>query len=414
MGDNEVVASALILFLWRRARCRSLEMVVQRRRSSSFRDGCAMAANQSRFPRNGWQARDPQCIENHFVARETSGSFFRVCPTRARLVFQNDKLPNTLFSSLSLKAKASTMAVVVVSSRNNSPRSSNSSSKRQLSSWMGPSLLLVLGCVLGHWHGRYYSAELLGLGQPPSASASSSALLQVLHDNNNNPHTTVCNCVEDGNGWNSIQVFYGKTDLFEDSTNNTAASGAPELVGQQKPQPQEQRRLAVRWYSQAKQDELVHALLRNKTHGFFVDLAANDATVLSNTYALETSFHWKGVCIEPNPLYWANLSLQRPGCTIIGAVVGAARLQPVHFRFEAGDHGGIADAGFDNGKRWQRSSERRYTVTLLEILRERVVGAAPVDIDYLSLDVEGACVRACVRVCVHLCLFHVSLLSVRK
>ena len=60
----------------------------------------------------------------------------------------------------------------------------------------------------------------------------------------------------------------------------------------------------------------------------------------------------------------------------------------VYFRFEAGDHGGIADEGFDNGKRWQRSSERRYTVPLLEILRDRA--RAPVTIDYLSLDVEGA------------------------
>jgi hypothetical protein len=60
----------------------------------------------------------------------------------------------------------------------------------------------------------------------------------------------------------------------------------------------------------------------------------------------------------------------------------------VYFRFEAGDHGGIADHGFDNGKRWQSASERRWTVPLLEILRNRA--RAPTVIDYLSLDVEGA------------------------
>lgn len=59
----------------------------------------------------------------------------------------------------------------------------------------------------------------------------------------------------------------------------------------------------------------------------------------------------------------------------------------VYFRFEAGDHGGISDNGFDNGKRWQSSSQRRYTVPLLEILKDRA--RAPIDIDYLSLDVEG-------------------------
>lgn len=60
----------------------------------------------------------------------------------------------------------------------------------------------------------------------------------------------------------------------------------------------------------------------------------------------------------------------------------------VYFRFEAGDHGGIADDGFDNGKRWQRHSVLKYTVPLLEILRDRV--RAPTTLDYLSLDVEGA------------------------
>lgn len=59
----------------------------------------------------------------------------------------------------------------------------------------------------------------------------------------------------------------------------------------------------------------------------------------------------------------------------------------VFFRFEANELGGIAGEGFDNGKRHQRNSERRYTVTLLEILRDRA--KAPIEIDYLSLDVEG-------------------------
>jgi hypothetical protein len=59
----------------------------------------------------------------------------------------------------------------------------------------------------------------------------------------------------------------------------------------------------------------------------------------------------------------------------------------VYFRFEAGDHGGIAGDGFDNGRRWQAKSERRYTVTLQEILEHRA--HAPAVMDYLSLDVEG-------------------------
>ncbi len=92
------------------------------------------------------------------------------------------------------------------------------------------------------------------------------------------------------------------------------------------------------------------------------------------------------MCIEPNPVYWKNLSYYR-SCHTVAAVVGAERMQPVYFRYEAGDHGGIADEGFDNGKRWQRSSELAYTVTLQEIFERYQV---PHEIDYLSLDVEGA------------------------
>lgn len=118
-----------------------------------------------------------------------------------------------------------------------------------------------------------------------------------------------------------------------------------------------------------------------------------------NTSALEQDYGWNGICIEPNPMYWYNLTHCRT-CTIVGAVVGNphSRMESVYFRFEAGDHGGIAGTGFDNGKRWQASSERRYTVPLVEVLDQFVVDhhrndhpeAPIIEMDYLSLDVEGA------------------------
>jgi len=171
----------------------------------------------------------------------------------------------------------------------------------------------------------------------------------------------------DGYGWSAVHVFYGDTAPF---------AGQPHLVNRT-------------WFSQAGQDEVVWGLLREKRQGYFVDLAANDATLLSNTYALERDHGWTGLCVEPNPEYWYNLSTIRPTCSIVGAVVGSpeSRMQPVKFRYEAGDHGGIADRGFDNGPRWQRTSLPAYTVPLVEIFRRFNV---PRVIDYMSLDVEGA------------------------
>ena len=163
-------------------------------------------------------------------------------------------------------------------------------------------------------------------------------------------------------GWMSIDVFYGDSKHLNDTLDRDRV-----------------------WFSQAHQDQAINALFRGKKNGFFVDLAANDATTLSNTYSLEQQLGWTGLCIEPNPIYWSNLTYR--DCKVIAAVVGKERMQEIRFRFDAGDHGGIAGDGFDNGPRFKASSTPRYTVTLLEIFQRYNV---PNHIDYLSLDVEGA------------------------
>jgi hypothetical protein len=71
-------------------------------------------------------------------------------------------------------------------------------------------------------------------------------------------------------GWKTLNVFYGDTYHSETS------------LPKQK------------WFSQARQDEAIASLLAEKRDGYFVDLAANDATILSNTYALERHYGWKG------------------------------------------------------------------------------------------------------------------------
>jgi FkbM family methyltransferase len=202
-------------------------------------------------------------------------------------------------------------------------------------------ILFLMGMILGHFFAQ--------LDAPPTESDFAS--LSTMRD------------AHSFNGWDSVYVYYGSAVTFERTL------------------PKE-----FEWFSQAGQDEIVMSLLRYKEGGYFIDLAANDATLLSNTYVLETKYHWKGLCIEPNPEYWENLAF-RTNCQIVGAVVGNRRMEEVHFRFDAGDHGGIVGQGFDNGPRFKSQSEVRYTVTLEEVLRKF---EAPSHIDYLSLDVEGA------------------------
>ena len=59
--------------------------------------------------------------------------------------------------------------------------------------------------------------------------------------------------------------------------------------------------LAAQWTSQVGQDRTIAEIFDGKRGGFFLDLAANDAAVLSNTLMLEQSFGWCGICVEANP-----------------------------------------------------------------------------------------------------------------
>jgi Methyltransferase FkbM domain len=174
-------------------------------------------------------------------------------------------------------------------------------------------------------------------------------------------------------GWKTLNIFYGSREQLP------------------KVSTLRDRQFRIRkFFSQVGQDKIVSQVFRGKRGGYFVDLAANDAVSLSNSYALETYFGWEGVCIEPNALYWPGLSHRR--CHVVGAVAGGDR-EEVDFAFgdtKQGVYGGIVGSRFDNkneSQKWTGWREPRITVKLEEILRKF---KAPEVIDYFSLDVEGA------------------------
>jgi hypothetical protein len=174
-------------------------------------------------------------------------------------------------------------------------------------------------------------------------------------------------------------VYVGRNSTSTDRSQQIATSSevSPDLSRQS------------RWFSQVQQDLLVKTLLRGKRGGYFVDLAANDAVRISNTYALETYYGWTGLAIEPNPLYWSSLAHYRK-CRVAAAVVGSRTGVPVRFKFpnRAPAKGGIVDERFDNKEASHFGEDQtRYTVSLRDVFERFDV---PSVIDYLSLDVEGA------------------------
>lgn len=160
-------------------------------------------------------------------------------------------------------------------------------------------------------------------------------------------------------GWHPIHVFYGEE----------SGLGAPA----DRP-----------WFAQVHQDEVLMDLIG--PNGYFIDLASNDAVEFSNTLALERH-GWKGLCVEPNPRYWYGLSHRK--CTVVGALVGASK-EKVRVKFR-GVFGGIVgkmDEKLANRKKEPDAElENRFTAPLGNVLEKFRV---PHEIDYLSLDVEGA------------------------
>jgi hypothetical protein len=165
-------------------------------------------------------------------------------------------------------------------------------------------------------------------------------------------------------GWNSIHVYYGKrqTTTASDNKNNK------------------------QFYAQVGQDQIVLDIIGE--NGYFIDLAANDAIDLSNTYALE-QHGWNGLCIEPNPTYWSGLAKSRT-CQVVAALVGGSesKVVPVKFR---GVYGGVVGLMDDKKASFKKEPdvtvENVYTASFAEILQQFGV---PKVIDFLSLDVEGS------------------------
>ncbi|GAB4579402.1 MAG: hypothetical protein Fur0022_21400 [Anaerolineales bacterium] len=128
-----------------------------------------------------------------------------------------------------------------------------------------------------------------------------------------------------------------------------------------------------------------------KRGGFFVDLAATNGVFHNNTFVLEKYFGWQGICVEPNPRFFAQLQKRRK-CFVSNAVVGET-VEDVQFRIDNGPLGGIVAEDTDNNPRVRGNQFKqaeivtRQTIPLTELLASF---NAPKIMDYLSLDVEGS------------------------
>ena len=142
------------------------------------------------------------------------------------------------------------------------------------------------------------------------------------------------------------------------------------------------------WHSDFGQDKYVRELFGGKRGGFFIDLAANNPIHSSNSRALERDYGWSGLCIEPNPYYHAPLAKKRSCRLVVCAVSETEGMAKFHFN---GPSGGLIEGNTDNQQRVGGKASAKLgsiqTMRFATILQRL---SAPTEIDYLSLDVEGA------------------------
>jgi FkbM family methyltransferase len=75
--------------------------------------------------------------------------------------------------------------------------------------------------------------------------------------------------------------------------------------------------MKLKYYSQYKQDLFLNKkIFKEKEHGVFIDIGANDGISHSNSYFFEKELGWTGLCIEPNWNVFEKLKTNRK-CTLI-------------------------------------------------------------------------------------------------
>ena len=127
------------------------------------------------------------------------------------------------------------------------------------------------------------------------------------------------------------------------------------------------------------------------SEGYFVEVGVGNGVTHSNTLVLERDLGWSGLLIEANPGYAKQIRRMR-AATCINACADF-EAHAVDF-INYGYLGGIVDNDTDNSIARRRSLiARSHRVVRLEArsLDEILRSAnAPAQIDYLSIDVEGA------------------------
>jgi FkbM family methyltransferase len=155
------------------------------------------------------------------------------------------------------------------------------------------------------------------------------------------------------------------------------------------------------WKSQYQQDRWVAEIVYpDKRAGVFLDVGAHDGIWLSNTYFLERERGWNGLLVEADDRCFEKLAGNRSADRVHVCLDEAEGFVDFYVPQATDGLGGIAAEDTDSRaerlearrEKGQQFEIRRVPArTLTSVLDER---AFPTTIDYMSIDIEGAELRA--------------------
>jgi FkbM family methyltransferase len=153
------------------------------------------------------------------------------------------------------------------------------------------------------------------------------------------------------------------------------------------------------YYSQSKEDiYLNNKYFKNKTNGIYMELGALDGILYSNTKFFEDTLDWTGILIEPHPLKYKLLRMNRPKNYLFNDLVSYYAIDTLRFRYFVNYHAAVSgvedtlsqfhlDYFFDaaNNSIYQQKTIDIKPKTLTDIVKSTNI----THIDFFSLDVEG-------------------------
>lgn len=161
--------------------------------------------------------------------------------------------------------------------------------------------------------------------------------------------------------------------------------------------------MSNKFYSQCGQDAYLYQhFFSDKTDGFFVEVGAYDGISLSNSLFFE-QLGWRGMLIEPHPMYYPKIVENRPNPNVIKLNVAAGDRDEIVTFLSVScptEHTGMLsgiDKAYDlrHKARIQREVQMyggRVDETIVNVRKTQSIFDEynVTYIDYLSIDVEGS------------------------